>query len=300
MNCKRDNLYKLKDLLDQYFKVIEVGKEATFEYIMLYFKNLISMNDKQISSILKKELKNYLQNLRNEIKICNYVLKNSSKIHTNDMFYAFELLDAEYENKYQYINDIFESFSTALIFESKDRFYLPKKRYKDLTELEVNLYKEYLKGFNIESLKDFMIDEEKIYTTALFEETQEKSKIYDVDAQEFIDFFEILIKENVEGTLTTMPILPKVKDEKSFLVNIHLLTHNALLVRDNINKSVDLVYKEDLAIFYELLYKSRNSFAKTDLHTSEISQRLLAEYKNEPFLEQIEKVKFYSKNSTCR
>lgn len=300
MNCKRDNLYKLKDLLDQYFKVIEVGKEATFEYIMLYLKNVISMNDKQMSLILKKELKNYLQNLRNEIKICNYVLKNSSKIHTNDMFYAFELLDAEYENKYQYINDIFESFSTALIFESKDRFYLPKKRYKDLTEFEVNLYKEYLKGFNIESLRDFMIGEEKIYTTELFEETQENSKIYDVDAQEFIDFFEIFIKENDEGTLTTMPILPKVKDEKSFLVNIHLLTRNALLVRDSINKSDDLVYKEDLAIFYELLYKSRNSFAKTDLHTSEISQRLLAEYKNEPFLEQIEKVKFYSKNSTCR
>lgn len=300
MNSKRDNLYKVKDLLEQYLSVLEVGTDATFEYIMLYFKNLISINDKQMSSILKKELQDYLQNLKNEIKICNYVLKHLTKINTNDMFYTLELLDEKYEIKYQYINDIFESFSTALSLESKDRFHLPRKRYNDLTEIEVNLYKEYLKGFNIENLKDFMIGEEKIYTTELFEETQKSSKIYDVDVQEFIDIFSILIKENDKGILITMPILPKVKDEKSFLINIHELTHNALLVRDDIDKNDDLVYKEDLAIFYELLYKSRNSFAKTNLHTSEISQRLLAEYKNEPFLEQIEKVKFYSKNSSCR
>ena len=300
MNSKRDNLYKLKDLLDQYFSVFEVGAEAIFEYMVLYFKNKASLKDEQMSSILKSEVKDYLRNLRNEIKICNYVLKHSNKINTNDMFYVFELLDEEYEKKYQYINDVFESFSTALSFESKNRFYLPRKKFNELTEIEVNLYKEYLKGFNIESLKDFMIDEEKIYTTQLFDDTIKKSKIYDVDVQEFIDIFAILIKENDNGILTTMPILPRVRDEKSFLVNIHELTHNALIVRDDINKEDTLIYKEDLSIFYELLYKSRNPFVKTDLHTSEISKRLLDEYKNEPFLEQVDKVKFYSKKSNSR
>jgi len=297
MNSKKDNIYKLKDLLDQYFSVLEVGSEAVFEYWMLYLRNLVSLNDKEMSSILSSEVKKYLQNLKNEMKICNYVLKHSSKINTSDMYYVFELLDKEYENKYQYINDVFENFSTALIFESKDRFYLPRKRFNELNAQEVTLYTEYLKGFNTESLKEFMTEEEKIYSDKLFDETMQKSKVYDVDVQDFIDIFAVLIKESNNGILTTMPILPKVKDERSFLINIYELTHNALLVRNDIDRSDDLVYKEDLSIFYELLYKSRNSFIKSNLHTSELSQRLLAEYKNEPFLEQVEKVKFYSKDS---
>jgi hypothetical protein len=300
MNSKRDNLYKLKDLLDQYSSVFEVGSEAVFEYWILYIKNLISLNEKEMNSNLTSEVKEYMQNLKKELKICSYILKHYNKINTSDMYYVFELLDKEYEDKYQYINDVFENFSTALSFESKNRFYLPRKRFDGLNEEKVALYKEYLKGFNTESLKDFMTEEEKIYTNQLFDETIKKSKIYDVNAQEFIDIFAVLIKESNNGILTTMPILPKVKDEMSFLINIHELTHNALLVREDIDRNNDLIFQEDLSIFYELLYKSRNSFVKSNLHTSELSQRLLYEYKNEPFLEQVEKVKFYSNNSANR
>lgn len=300
MDSKRDNLYKLKDLLDQYSSVFEVGSETIFEYWMLYIKNLISMDENEMNSNLTSEVKDYLQNLKNELKICNYVLRNHSKINTSDMYYVFELLDKEYEDKYQYINDVFENFSTALSFKSKNRFYLPRKRFDGLNEEKVALYKEYLKAFNTESLKDFMTDEEKIYSDKSFDETMQKSKIYDVNVQEFIDIFAVLIKESNNGILTTMPILPKVKDEISFLINIHELTHNALLVREDIDRNNDLVYQEDLSIFYELLYKSRNSFVKSSLHTSQLSQRLLAEYKNESFLEQVEKVKFYSNNSASR
>ncbi len=295
MNSKRDNLYKLKDLFEQYCSILEVGTEAVFEYWMLYLKNLVSINEKEMSSILTSEVKEYMKNLKNEFNICNYVLRHHSKINTSDMYYVFELLDKEYEIKYQHINDVFENFSTALSFESKDRFYLPRKRYNDLTEKEVTLYKEYLKGFNSESLKDFMTNEEKIYSNELFDETIQKSKVYDVYVQDFIDIFAVLIRESNNGILKTMPILPRVKDEKSFLINVHELTHNALLVREDIDKNNDLVYQEDLSIFYELLYKSRNSFVKSNLHTSDLSNRLLNEYKNEPFLEQVEKVKFYSK-----
>lgn len=295
MNSKRDNLYKLKDLLDQYSSVFEVGSEAVFEYWILYIKNLISMNEREMNSNLTNEVKEYLQNLKNELKICNYILRHHSKISTSDMYYVFELLDKEYEDKYQYINDVFENFSTALSFESKNRFYLPRKRFDGLNEEKVALYKEYLKGFNTESLKDFMTEEEKIYTDHLFDETIKRSKIYDVDAKDFIDVFAVLIKEDEQGNLLTMPILPVIKDDKSFLINIHELTHNALLTNKDINRSEKIVYEEDLAIFYECLYKSRNSFVKTNLHTSNISEILLSEYRNEPFLEQVEKAKYYSK-----
>lgn len=295
MDSKRNNLYKLKDLLDQYSSVFEVGSEAVFEYWILYIKNLISMNEKEMNSNLTNEVKEYLQNLKNELKICNYVLRHHSKISTSDMYYVFELLDKEYEDKYQYINDVFENFSTALSFESKNRFYLPRKRFDGLNEEKVALYKEYLKGFNTESLKNFMTEEEKIYTDHLFDETIKRSKIYDVDAKDFIDVFAVLIKEDEQGNLLTMPILPVIKDDKSFLINIHELTHNALLTNKDINRSEKIVYEEDLAIFYECLYKSRNSFVKTNLHTSNISELLLSEYRNEPFLEQIEKAKYYSK-----
>lgn len=295
MNSKRDNLYKLKDLLDQYSSVFEVGSEAVFEYWILYIKNLISMNEKEMNFNLTNEVKDYLKNLKNELKICNYVLRHHSKISTSDMYYVFELLDKEYEDKYQYINDVFENFSTALSFESKNRFYLPRKRFDGLNEQKVALYKEYLKGFNTESLKNFMTEEEKIYTDHLFDETVKRSKIYDVDAKDFIDVFAVLIKEDEQGNLLTMPILPVIKDDKSFLINIHELTHNALLTNKDINRSEKIVYEEDLAIFYECLYKSRNSFVKTNLHTSNISEILLSEYRNEPFLEQVEKARYYSK-----
>jgi|GEM_PF-1769993 len=291
---KREYFYKLKDLFEQYLYIFEVGIEASAEYCSLCLKNIVTMNDKQMSSTLTNEFKQYLHNLQSELQIYNYALKKLNKIDTGDMYYVFEKLDADYENRYQYINDVFENFLTALNLEFKDRFYLPRKKFNVLDDKKISLYKEYLKGFNLDSLKDYMTEEE-IYSSDSFDEAIRKSKIYDVDADDYIDIFAVLIKEDEHGTLLTIPILPTITGDKSFLINVHELTHNALLTSNDINRNDKLVYEEDLAIFYESLYKSRNPFVKTNMHTSELSERLLCEYKNEPFLEQVEKIKCYSK-----
>ncbi len=291
---QKEYLNKMKDLLEQYLSVFEVTAEALVEYCSLYIKNKMTMNDKQMSFTMTNEVKEYLNNLKRELQICNYALRNLSKVDTGDMYFVFELLDNDYEKRYQYINDVFENFQVALSFELKDRFYLPRKKFTTLDGGKVNLYKEYLKGFNLDSLKYFMT-EEKIYSSELFDEAMKKSKIYDVDVQDFISIFAVLIKEETDDVLITMPILPAIKDDKSFLINIHELTHNALLTSKDINRKDELVYQEDLAIFYESLYKSRNSFVKANIHTSNLSQILLSEYRNEPFLEQVEKIKYYSK-----
>lgn len=292
---KREYFNKLKDLLEQYLYVFEVGIEASAEYCSLCLRNLMTMNDKEMRSTLTNEYKQYLRNLQSELQIYNFALKKLNKIDTGDMYYVFEKLDVDYESRYEYINDVFENFLTALNFELKDRFYLPRKKFIILDENKINLYKEYLKGFNLDSLKDYMT-EEKIYSSDAFDETMKKSKIYDVDIDEYIDIFAVLIKEE-QGTLLTLPVLPTIKGDRSFLINIHELTHNALLTNNDINCNNQLVYKEDLAIFYESLYKSRNPFVMTNMHTSELSKRLLSEYKNEPFLEQVEKIKYYSKKN---
>ncbi len=290
---KREYFYKLKDLLEQYLYVFEVSLESSAEYYSLFFRNLLTMNDKEMCNTLTSEYKEYLRNLQSEIQIYNFALKKLNKIDTSDMYYVFEKLDADYENRYQYINDVFENFLTALNLEFKDRFYLPRKKFSILDDKKINLYKEYLKGFNLDSLKDYMT-EEKIYSSSSFDEAIKKSKIYNVDADDYIDIFAVLIKEDEQGNLLTIPVLPTITSDKSFLINIHELTHNALLTRNDINRNDKLVYEEDLALFYELLYKSRNPFVKTNIHTSGLSKRLLSEYKNEPFLEQVEKVKYYS------
>jgi len=291
-----DNLNKCKDLFNQYLYLSESTIDALKEYFYLYFLNMQTIKNNEINIKLKNETKEYLNNLKFELYICNFILKNIKNIDINDLEFVFEILDKEFIKKYEYINSFYENVETAINMNEIRRACLPSTKYNSLTASDVILHKQYLKGFNLDNLKTFMT-REKIYIDNEFDETISKSKIFNVNSEEFIDFFALLIKKDTSDKLITLPILPKIKDDQSFLINIHELTHNALIINKEVINDEEIIDSEDLSIFYELLYKSRNNFVKTNLHMTYLSYKLLNDYHNEPFLEQIEKIKFYKKNN---
>lgn len=291
-----DNLNKCKDLFNQYLYLSESTIDALKEYFYLYFLNIQTIKNNEINIKLKNETKEYLNNLKFELYICNFILKNIKNININDLEFVFEILDKEFIKKYEYINSFYENLETAINMNEIRRASLPSTKYNSLAASDIILHKQYLKGFNLDNLKTFMT-QEKIYLDNEFDETISKSKIFNVNSEEFIDFFALLIKKDKSDKLITLPILPKIKDDQSFLINIHELTHNALIINKEVINDEEIIDSEDLSIFYELLYKSRNNFVKTNLHITYLSNKLLNDYHNEPFLEQIEKIKFYKKNN---
>ena len=275
----KDYFKKLKCICEQQYSCYTIILEIKFTYLLIKIDSILNRTDKDFDTVLKKEYIDYLRNLYSEIDIYNYAFKILKEIYIDDMILVFDKLDEQFSKRSNYIDSVMENHSIAVSIGNLDRLYLPIKHHFDLDLNKIDIYRNQLCGFNDHSLKNFMIFE-GIYSDELIK--KEIKKLRSDNNKKF---------GNILGNECLDLYLPEVTDDISMMNNIHNLIINVLLIeyKDNIH------YGNDLALFYQLLYKSNNPFVKSNLKTSNISQILLKEYKEEPFLEQIEKVKFYSK-----
>lgn len=275
-NISREIIEEYKFFIEDYFEIL-----STYYLLSLQSKMVFKDNNK-MREILKNEVMEYINGYKKELKIYKFLLKNEKKLYINDIYRVLNDLTCKYEEKRSYTEEVFENFETAIGTELAYKFYLPRNKPKYTTDEDIEKYKIYAMGYNIERVKDFLV-EETVYEENILNNEMKKVKEMDVDINSNIDMFGVF--EN--GKILT----PKIKDELSTLVSIHELVHNSLILnKDKINNN-DIVYGDDLPIFYELLFQSTNDFSKIEIHKTDIALKLLESYEEEPFNIQIEKVK---------
>jgi len=272
-----------KDILEQYKFFIMDYIYVSSTYHMLNLESKIVFKDnKRITEILEKEVQEYINSYKKELKIYNFLLKKERKLYTEDIYGTIDNLIEEYKIKHKYIEELFEKLETAIGTELEYKFYLPKNKPKYITDEDVEKYKIYAMGYNKERIEDFLKDE-VVYEEKILDEEMKKIKELDINAYNNMDMFGIFDNGKI--------LVPKVKDELTALISIHELVHNSLILnKDKINNDF-IAYGEDIPIFYELLFQSTNDFSKIEIHKTDIALKLLESYQGEPFDIQIKKVK---------
>ncbi len=272
------------------FIYLEVLKYYYYSYKEIYsvlankywygMKAKKKFNNTLLNDSFKKEIEVYLENTYREMTVLDFIFKNGYKLNCQDVYNFLDKIDDGFEKKYQYFEYLIDNIETAIDMNLEYKFYIPRKNYKDLSDEDMNNYISYVKGFNNDNVNSFLINEQ-VLDNSLLDLILKKTKWLDTDSYNNSDIFGVF-GENFDKIL-----LPIIKDQSSTLINIHELTHAALLNQDN---REDIIYGEDLPIFYELLFKENNKFVTQNIHTTEESLELLSTYNNEPFEEQIKKL----------
>ncbi len=255
-----------RKLFEQYRQLLEEYIRISTRYNALKFKNHFSLNDINMNDTIKRAFTIYASTTEEELKLYNFILQNISKIKSDNLYYTLSLLNRDSASKTAFIEKALDDFSKALNQRGKEYFYISLQGVELLTSTKAREQQQFLKGFNLDSVKSFLVSEQ-VYTESSINETLEQTKKY-----------------------------TKVIDEKSSLIAIKELVHNVRPTNPEPSSNSLVVSHEDLAIFYELLYQKQNPFSNLKIHRTKLSMKLLQEYKSEPFLEQVEKIKFYTKS----
>ncbi len=255
-----------RKLFEQYRQLLEEYIRISTRYNALKFKNHFSLNDINMNDTIKRAFTIYASTTEEELKLYNFILQNISKIKSDNLYYTLSLLNKNSTSKTAFIEKSLDDFSKALNQGGKEYFYISLQGVELLTSTKAREQQQCLKGFNLDSVKSFLVSEQ-VYTESSINETLEQTKKY-----------------------------TKVIDEKSSLIAIKELVHNVRPTNPEPSSNSLVVSHEDLAIFYELLYQKQNPFSNLKIHRTKLSMKLLQEYKSEPFLEQVEKIKFYTKS----
>ncbi len=266
-----DNMILTKEnitraLFEQYRQLLEEYIRISARYNALKFKNHFSLNDLNMNDTIKRAFTIYASTTEEELKLYNFILQNISKIKLDNLYHTLNLLNRDSASKTAYIEKALDDFSKALNQRGKGYFYISLQGVELLISTKAREQQQFLKGFNLDSVKSFLVSEQ-VYTESSINETLEQTKKY-----------------------------TKVIDEKSSLIAIKELVHNVRPMNPEVSSNSLVVLHEDLAIFYELLYQKQNPFSNLKIHRTKLSMKLLQEYKSEPFLEQVEKIKFYTKS----
>ena len=268
------------DIINQYlllrFEIITV--KLTYLNYKRKVENVFE-NNERILNTLKKETDEYLESLYNEIKILKFMYKNEKKLYTSNIYKVINEFSEKYKGRYFYLESLYANLQTALEMEWDSKFYVPRNKPKYLNEEDVEKYITYIKGFNFDIVKEFLIDEE-IYDEHGLEETLQKTKILDVDDKENIEMF---------GVYDKGVIIPKAIDSLSCLISVHELVHQALLTKKD-ELEDEITFGKDLPKFYELLFKARNSYITEECNESNVALELFEDYNEESFEEQINKL----------
>ena len=270
------------EIIRQYYLSCNEIVRTKLNFIIFSYKmKNIFDNYEQMNEILKEEIDKYLKNVYIEMKVLNYILKNERKLYISDIYNTLDSFDENYEKRFMFIENVFENLQTAIAMNLDYKFYIPRNRPIYLNDDNYQKYLTSLKGFNIDRIKRFLIFED-VYRINELDSTLKNAKILNVEAKENLDMF---------GIFENKMVLPKVLDQTSSLVNIHELVHQALLNRKDEIQDDDIIYGEDLPIFYELLFIKFNDFIEGYVHSTDLALELLENYKDEKFEEQIIKLR---------
>lgn len=238
-------------------------------------------NNENMKKLLQTELGNYLQNVKIEMQVLKFVLKNEKKLYLTDIYSLLDIFDKNYEARFEYLQELINNLQTALDMEYSYRFYSPRKNIKYLDEKDYEDYINYVKGFNINRVKEFLVSEE-IYEESDLEETLKKIKFLNVSPKDNLDFF---------GLFENGLVIPKVNDDFSCIVAIHELVHQALVNNKEELQDDEIVFGEELPRFYEGVFIKQNDYVNLEIKMNNNVLEMLNDYKEENFKEQINKLK---------
>ena len=222
-------------------------------------------------------VKKYLEALKLEKKTILFMLKHERSLYFNDVIRTLDYMQENCADKLLYVYDLIDSMEVACQMNEKYKFGTIKK--VDMVQ-DINTYLSLAKGFSLDSVIDFLYDEEVLNDIT---EHKVMKNIKKVDAKgDDIELF--------SGVFDKGTMIAKVQDEKSTLAAIHEIVHQALLVNKH-HLDRDVVMSESLPIFYEHLYMSRNKFIDLDIHEDKYADILLSTYDDEPMEEQAEKLR---------
>lgn len=238
-------------------------------------------NNENMKKLLQTELGNYLQNVKIEMQVLKFVLKNEKKLYLTDIYSLLDIFDKNYEARFEYLQELINNLQTALYMEYSYRFYSPRKNIKYLDEKDYEDYINYVKGFNINRVKEFLVSEE-IYEESDLEDTLKKIKFLNVSPKDNLDFF---------GLFENGLVIPKVNDDFSCIVAIHELVHQALVNNKEELQDDEIVFGEELPRFYEGVFIKQNDYVNLEIKMNNNVLEMLNDYKEENFKEQINKLK---------
>ena len=238
-------------------------------------------NNENMKKLLQTELENYLQNVKIEMQVLKFVFKNEKKLYLTDIYSLLDIFDKNYEVRFEYLQELINNLQTALDMEYSYRFYSPRKNIKYLDEKDYEDYINYVKGFNINRVKEFLVSEE-IYEKSDLEETLKKIKFLNVSPKDNLDFF---------GLFENGLVIPKVNDDFSCIVAIHELVHQALVNNKEELQDDEIVFGEELPRFYEGVFIKQNDYVNLEIKMNNNVLEMLKDYKEENFEEQINKLK---------
>lgn len=282
------NFSTRSDIIKEYFNIFSSYIDVILPYFIYKYKSKkIFPNDQQIINILNIEFINYVKSLGIELELLKFISKNERNLWYEDIIRYCYNSSENRKNIINYMKELFENLDIALDLERAYKFRVPDIEPKYLHEDDIEKNIAYIKGISFDSVREFIIDE-CVYDDKHFNDCFSRAKVLDINAKENMDLFGVF-----EGNNSIKVVLPKIRDEISTFINIHELVHYAILERKSKICNNDIVYGEDIPIFYELLYKSNKekSFEYIDIHTTDIALMLLKDYNEEPFEVQIEKVK---------
>ncbi len=200
---------ELKDLIK--LNKIEALTEIK-EYFLVYLISLFKDENSDRRKTLAKELKEYLSNIKEENKYYNFLLKNITKIRSEESFQSLlDKMDLLNEKNYLYFENLLKEYEDDLTLQRQSPL-ATKKDFKTLLERN--------------DLKAQAIS----LTTTFYDLMQYFSKndamYYLVPRTKFLeeatDFYGCFIKEDNSIIKEIRLCLPPIKDQKSLEECIYL------------------------------------------------------------------------------
>ena len=239
-----------------------------------YFKD-----NERIEKIFFDELVSYFDCVKYQKKVLNFLYWNNNNLSSDCIDITIDLVDKYGKENFEHIDYMLGMLKTACCMDAEYKFYVPRKKFEYLNAENYDKFIRIASGFDILSIKDFLMVHD-VLNFKEFDEIYNNSKIIPIDCVDttFIGEFEGGWK------------LPEVYNDKTALVCLHELVHQSLQLNIPYIENDDIVYGEELPIFYEMLYKKCNGLIKCDTNYNEISDELLKSYHSEPFMEQVKKL----------
>lgn len=281
----------LRELVDDYSLFLEENIKVLWNFLPLYIGSGLTFEDSDFLFRISEPLKKYLKSSLNEFKLYNYILFNSRKYDEENVILSMDMLHQLQYDMDSYMEDVFDNLSFSLALNDKERFYLPKNEPCYIDDDVLNELKLAMLGYSRQRIFDFLIDEKMLtaddvwYLNDLINE-------FELDDGNFDDFC-VKVTDRVSEEKIKGIWIPKTTNDKAMMINVHELSHAGVIsVSDNL-VGYDIL-NDDIPRFYEGLFKLKSN-AEVDICHTSLSKKMLDEYKNEPFLEQIEKYKYYVK-----
>lgn len=282
----------LKELMQEYELFFEENMETLLGFLSLYIKSGFKFDDAEFLIKILNPVKKYFKSSLNELKVYNYILFNSWRYDEDDLFSAMDMLFQIQHDKDVYIEGIFDRLSYSIDMDDKEKFYISGKEPEYVDKDMINEFKLAMLGYSRHNVYDFLIDEEMLTVENVwyFNDLIHEFKLNNENSYKS----GVRLVNKIYGQEIKEISVPKTLDDYSMLINVHELAHVGVFNVSNKLAGYDIL-NNDIPKFYEGVFKMKDDLIKRDIKHTLLSKKLLDEYKDEPFLEQIEKYKYYVK-----